>query len=158
MLVSGIFKQLTTFVVIPDVEGSVFYFRWRVWRKHQSKLYWAWRLVSVWENEPKLKDTTVNHFALRREIDITGRLKSIYVRTVSQRNNTPEPYGFLFLFSFSRQVWLLSPTFFPNIPTSSDELRKLKTKIIFHLCLNLLFFLPFLFWLFLFHDRCDSLI
>ena len=27
MLVSGIFKQLTTFVVIPDVEGSVFYFR-----------------------------------------------------------------------------------------------------------------------------------
>ena len=27
MLVCGIFKQLTTFVVIPDVEGSVFYFR-----------------------------------------------------------------------------------------------------------------------------------
>ena len=27
--------------------------------------YWAWLIISVWENEPKLKETTVNHFALR---------------------------------------------------------------------------------------------
>ena len=113
MLVSGIFKQLTTFVVTPDVEGSVFYFRWRVWRKHQSKLYWAWRLVSVWENEPKLKDTTVNHFALRREIDITDRLKSIYVRTVSQRNNTPEPYGLLLYLLFQSPGMTAFPSVFP---------------------------------------------
>ena len=27
--------------------------------------YWAWLIISVWENKPKLKETTVNHFALR---------------------------------------------------------------------------------------------
>ena len=27
--------------------------------------YWAWLITSVRENEPKLKETTVNHFALR---------------------------------------------------------------------------------------------
>ena len=91
----------------------VFYFRWRVWRKHQSKLYWAWRLVSVWENVPKLKDTTVNHFALRREFDITGRLKSIYVRTVSQRNNTPEPYGLLLYLLFQSPGMTAFPNVFP---------------------------------------------
>ena len=28
--------------------------------------YCAWLIISVWENEPKLKETTVNHFALRQ--------------------------------------------------------------------------------------------
>ena len=27
--------------------------------------YWARLIISVWENEPKLKETTLNHFALR---------------------------------------------------------------------------------------------
>ena len=43
-------------------------------------LYWAWLKISVWENEPKLKETTVNYFALRHHI---GRLKCIHVSTGS---------------------------------------------------------------------------
>ena len=39
-------------------------------------------MILVWENEPKLKETTVNYFA--------GRLKNIHVWTVSQLNNTLE--------------------------------------------------------------------
>ena len=49
MLVSGIFKQLRTFVVVPDVLskfskiGNVFFFRWSVWCQHQLKLYYIKR-------------------------------------------------------------------------------------------------------------------
>ena len=45
MLVSGIFRQLTTFVVVPDVVtrfskiGSVFFFRWSACCQNQLKLY-----------------------------------------------------------------------------------------------------------------------
>ena len=27
-------------------------------------LYWAWLIISAWENEPKWKETSVNHYAL----------------------------------------------------------------------------------------------
>ena len=28
-------------------------------------LFWAWLIIFVWENEPKLKETTVNYFESR---------------------------------------------------------------------------------------------
>ena len=45
MLVSGIFRQLRTFVVVPDVLnnyakiGNIIFFRWSIWWQHQLKLY-----------------------------------------------------------------------------------------------------------------------
>ena len=47
----------------------------------EIKLYLTWLIISVKENGPKLKETTVNYFAL---LDITCRLKCIHVTTVSQ--------------------------------------------------------------------------
>ena len=51
--------------------------------------YWAWLIISVWENEPKLKETTVNHFALRHPwwIEVYtcsehGKSVKLYARTV----------------------------------------------------------------------------
>ena len=32
--------------------------------------YWAWLIISVWENEQKLKEKTVNYFALRHHWSI----------------------------------------------------------------------------------------
>ena len=38
--------------------GNVFFFRWSAWCRHQASVeiifYWAWLIISIWENEPKL--------------------------------------------------------------------------------------------------------
>ena len=34
--------------------------------------YWTWLITLVWENEPKLKEKTVNYFALRHHRSIDG--------------------------------------------------------------------------------------
>ena len=38
--------------------------------------------------------------------------------------------GFSYIFSWSFQVWLLAPPFFPNVSTSSVQRRRLKRKVI----------------------------
>ena len=37
-------------------------------------------IISIWENEPKSKETTANYFVFK---DISGRLKGANVRTAS---------------------------------------------------------------------------
>ena len=32
--------------------------------------FWAWLIILVWENEPKLKETTVNYFEFRHQQSI----------------------------------------------------------------------------------------
>ena len=70
ILGSGIFKELKTFIVVPNILskfskiGHVFFFSWSVWCQHQLKcmmsasveiiFYWAWLIVYVRENEPKI--------------------------------------------------------------------------------------------------------
>ena len=51
--------------------------------------------------------------------------------------------GFSHIFSLSCLVWLCAPPFFSKVSTSSNKGRKLKRKIIFNWCLNLLFYLNF---------------
>ena len=86
--------------------------------------YWAWLIISVWENEPKLKETTVNHFALRHSwwIEVYtcsehGKSVKLYART---------GMGFSYIFSWSCQVWVLTPPFFPKVSTS----LKIEKKVI----------------------------
>ena len=98
MLVSVIFKQHKTLLLFP-----VFWANFRTQGMFSSSdevydvsiswnyILWAWRIISVWENQPKLKETMVNYFAFKD----TSRLESVHVRTVSQYNNTPESYGLL---------------------------------------------------------------
>ena len=67
MLVSGIFRQLTTFVVVLDVLTKFYEDRecFLLQRKRMMSalieivFYWARVIISVWENEPELKETTV---------------------------------------------------------------------------------------------------
>ena len=112
--------------------------------------YWAWIVISVWENEPKLKKTRVtNHFMLRNHwsIEMSTGEHSESVKKICQNC-----MGFSYTFSWSYQVWLLAPPFSPNISISPVKRRKLKRKVIFNSCFNLEFFKLFRFWLFLFHD------
>ena len=79
--------------------------------------YWAWLIISVWKNEPKLKETTVNHFGLRhyRWIEVyTCSEHGKSVKTIHQNR-----MSFSYIFSWSCQVWLLTPPFFPNVSTYS---------------------------------------
>ena len=78
--------------------------------------YWAWLVILVWKNKPKLKETTVNHFALRhyRWIEVyTCSEHGKSVKTICQNR-----MSFSYIFSWSCQVWLLTPPFFPNVSTS----------------------------------------
>ena len=59
------------------------------------------------------------------------------------------------IFSWSYQVWMLTPPFFTNVSTSSVKRRKLTKKVIFNSCLKLCNFSKlFRFWLLLFHVSC----
>ena len=68
ILVSGIFRQLTTFVVVLDVLTKFYEDKecFPLQRKRTMSalieivFYWARVIISVWENEPKLKETTVH--------------------------------------------------------------------------------------------------
>ena len=68
MLVSGIFKQLRTFVVVPDeqifedIEPFLLQRKGAMSASVEILFFWAWLIILVWENEPKLKETTVNYF------------------------------------------------------------------------------------------------
>ena len=73
MLFSGIFGQLRTFVVVPDVFEQIFEDRESFLLQRKCAMsasveiifFWAWLIILVWENEPKLKGTTVNYFEFR---------------------------------------------------------------------------------------------
>ena len=78
MLVSGIFKQLRISVVVPDVLSQFFEDRKSFLLQMKCAMsasveiifFWAWLIILVWENEPKLKETTVNYFEFRHHQSI----------------------------------------------------------------------------------------
>ena len=109
MLINGIFKQPRILVVVPDVLskfskiGNVFFFGF----------YWGWLIISVWETEPKSKATTVNYFAWRHYWSIE-EWEQWFSKTIRQNR-----MGFSYNFSWSSQVWLLVPPFFPNVSVTT---------------------------------------
>ena len=84
-------------------------------------------IISVWENDPKLKETPVNNFELRHHRSteeyasenselVTQYAKIVWVSLKSSLEIAL--YGFLL------------HRFIPNVSTSSDKRRKLKRKVI----------------------------
>ena len=87
--------------------------------------FWAWLIILVWENEPKLKETTVNYLEFRHH-----QSDEEYARDDGELVNQD-----------ARIVWasLKSPLevarydclphhFFPNVSTSSVSRKNLKEK------------------------------
>ena len=87
--------------------------------------FWAWLIILVWENEPKLKETTVNYLEFRHH-----QSDEEYARDDGELVNQD-----------ARIVWasLKSPLevarydclphhFFPNFSTSSVSRKNLKEK------------------------------
>ena len=140
MLVSGIFKQLRISVVVPDVLSQFFEDRKSFLLQMKCAMsasveiifFWAWLIILVWENEPKLKETTVNYFEFWTS-PVDWRVYTWY-QWIS-KSRCQNPMGFSYIFSWSCQVWMLALQFFPNISTSS-VLRKNK-KVFFNSCSNL---------------------
>ena len=109
--------------------GNVFFFSWSAWCQHQLKWYFIER-ERFWENGSKLKETTVNYFALRHH------QSRVHVR--------PESYGLLLYLLLKLLMYDCLPNrFFRNVSTSYDKYRKLKSKVNFNLCLNLLYVFTF---------------
>ena len=75
--------------------------------------FWALLIISVWEIEPKTKETTVNYFALRHYWSIE-EWEQWVSKTIRQNR-----MGFSYIFSWSCQVWLLSQPFFPSVSVIS---------------------------------------
>ena len=124
MLISGIFKKLGTFVVVPDVLskcskiGNVFFFWWSV---YDVSISWNYILFSVTYN-----------FGMGKWAKISrndGKLLRVETLLVDWRVFTWEQWvsktirlnrmGFSYIFSWSCQVRLLAPPFFPDVSTSS---------------------------------------
>ena len=107
-------------------------------------------IISVWENEPKLKDTTVNHFALRH-------YWWIEVYTCSEHSESVKQYARIVRASLISSLFNLpGMTAYPTVFLQRFNLLclawKIKKKVIFNSCLNLCNFLKlFCFWLLLFH-------
>ena len=112
--------------------------------------YWAWLIISVWENEPKLKETTVNHFALRH-------YWWIEVYACSEHGNLVKKYARIVWASFISSLEVarydcLPHRFSPTFQSPLFSVENWKKKVIFNSCVNLCNFLKlFRFWLLLFH-------
>ena len=72
MLVRGIFKQLWTFVVVPDILSKFskiesFLLQRKCATSASLEIIFSLErlIILVCENEPKLKETTVNYFEFR---------------------------------------------------------------------------------------------
>ena len=118
--------------------------------------YCVWLMISVWENEPKLKEKTVNHFALRH----LRHYWWIEVYTRSEHGKSIKQYARIVWASLISSLEVarydclphrFSPTFQP--PLFSVE--NWKKKAIFNSCLNRCNFWKlfcFGYSCFLFHD------
>ena len=101
-------------------------------------LYWAWLIISVWENEPnwkKRQSTTVLRVKTS-PIDWRVYTRNHWVSKTIRQNRM----GLSYVFFRSCQVWLPAPPFFSNFSPCSNKRRKLKGKFKSNSCLNLLFF------------------
>ena len=115
--------------------NNVFFFRCRVWCQRRLKWYFIERYCELWfgKMSQSFKETTVSNFQLR---DYRSINRWVYVRTVSQWNNTPETYGLLLYLLFMSPVMIVHSTVFSVMSNSSDSCTKLKRIVTF----NLLFF------------------
>ena len=71
--------------------------------------FWALLIISVWEIEPKTKETTVNYFALRHYWSIE-EWEQWVSKTIRQNR-----MGFSYIFSWCCQVWLPAQPIFPSV-------------------------------------------
>ena len=112
MLVSGIFRQLTTFVVVLDVLTKFYEDRecFLLQRKRMMSalieivFYWARVIISVWENEQKIERNDSIHVQWEQWVSKTMRQNRM---------------GFSYICFWSCQVGMLTPLFSPNVSTSS---------------------------------------
>ena len=138
MLISGIFKQLRIFVVVPDVSskfskvGNVLsQMKCMMSVSVEIIFCWAWLIISIWENEPKLNDKLLPVKGHHRSIEEYKRDNS---ESVKQHARTV--WASLVSSLELARYDLLAPPFH-NVTTSSVWRRKLKRKVIFNSCLNL---------------------
>ena len=107
----------------------------------------------VWENKPNLKETTVNHFALRH-------YWWIEVYTCSEHSESVKQYARIVRASLISSLFNLpGMTAYPTVILQRFNLLclawKIKKKVIFNSCLNLCNFLNFFafgYSCFMFHD------
>ena len=110
--------------------------------------FWAWLIILVWENEPKLKETTVNYFKFRHHQSVeeyacdNGELVNQDARIVWASLKSPLEVA---------RFDCLPHHFFSNVSTSSVSRKNLKEKSFFRVwTCNFLKLFPF--WLLSFHD------
>ena len=111
--------------------------------------FWAWLIILVWENEPKLKETTVNNFEFRHQQSIEE-----CTRDNSELVNQDARIVWASLIS-SLEVArydCLPHHFSPNVSTSSVSRKNYKEKSLSTSVWTCNFLKLFLFWLLSFHD------
>ena len=110
--------------------------------------FWAWLIILVWENEPKLKETTVNYFEFRHHRSVeeyacdSGELVNQDARIVWASLISPLEVA---------RYDCLSHHFSPNVSTSSVSRKNLKEKSFSTSVWTCDFLKRFLFWLLSFH-------
>ena len=104
--------------IFNDRECFLLQIKYIMWASVEIIFYWAWIIISFWENEPKLKETTVNHFAWRHYWWIEVYMCIEHNESVKQHARIVWA-SLISFFSLSCQVWLLTPPFFSNVSTSS---------------------------------------
>ena len=88
--------------------------------------FWAWLIILVWENEPKLKETTVNYLEFRHHHSVeeyardNGELVNQDARIVWASLKSPLEVA---------RFDCLPHHFFPNVSTSSVSRKNLKEKL-----------------------------
>ena len=93
---------------------------------------WVWLIISVWESELKLKEMTVNYFALRHHQSVE--------EYTCENNESEKQYTRITWTSLISSLEVAWYYCLPQGSTSSDEREKSKGKVIFNLCLNFFFF------------------
>ena len=87
--------------------------------------FWAWLIILVWENEPKLKETTVNYFEFRHHSSI-GEYTSDGSELVNQ--DVRIVWASLISSLEVARYDCLPHHFFPNVSTSSVSRKNKKEK------------------------------
>ena len=111
--------------------NNVFFFRCRVWCRRRLKWYFIERHCELWfgKMSQSFKETTVSNFQLR---DYRSINRWLYVRTMSQWNNTPETYGLLLYLLFMSPGMTVHSTVFSIVSNSSGNCIKLKRIVTFN--------------------------
>ena len=110
MLVSGIFKQLRTFVDVPfflstfSKIGECFVLQMKCVISASVKIVFYWARLVIWFGKmwQNWKTRPVNYFALRHH-------KSIEENTCENTESLKQYMGVSYIFPSSYEVWLLAP-------------------------------------------------